>query len=114
MEIPNADPKYFVFKRSEFFEMMGGFLPKGDVDCAPIAQDMVSAAELYRIDDAVVIRRQDIFAPPALDAYANSMRIVLEGMDPGDMRRSNLQKVADYFAGEAAEAWLNHDRKLPD
>lgn len=106
MEIANANPKYAVLKWHEWLEIE---------EVVQVALGKRIADDMGKpINDAVVIRRQDVFAPPALDAYANSMRIVLEGMDPGDMRRSNLQKVADYFAGEAAEAWLNHDRKLPD
>ena len=82
--------KYIVFKRDEF-------MAEG------------TAAEL---EDAVVIRRQDIFAPPALDAYANAMTCVIEASADDRMRRQ-LQPIADYFHDQAAKAWTE-ERKLPD
>lgn len=73
--------------------------------------------------DAVVIRRQDVFAPPALDAYSNAIQCVIEalgqvGQHPdlqeevwGLMNR--LQGIADYFHAQATLAYES-DRKLPD
>lgn len=86
--------KYIVFKRDEF-------LADG------------TAAEL---EDAVVIRRQDVFAPPALDAYANAIQCVVEVLannTPATGRSAQLQTIADYFHDQAAKAW-SEQRKLPD
>jgi hypothetical protein len=71
------------------------------------------------IDDAVVIRRQDLFAPPALDAYANAIQIAntIASHAPVDERATHtmtrLQGIADYFHSQAEAAWLT-ERKLPD
>lgn len=70
------------------------------------------------VEDAVVIRRQDVFAPPALDAYANAMAVVIETLRSADVqyegvRVDRLQEIADYFADQAAKAWTE-SRKLPD
>jgi hypothetical protein len=68
------------------------------------------------VDDAVVIRRQDIFAPPALDAYANAIQCVIElskGSSVNGASIKGLQDVADYFHDEAAKSWAEQ-RKLPD
>jgi len=68
------------------------------------------------VEDAVVIRRQDIFAPPALDAYANAIQTCIEVLCNGTKpsgRTLELQAVADYFHDQAAKAWTEQ-RKLPD
>lgn len=67
------------------------------------------------IEDAVVIRRQDVFAPPALDAYANSISVAL-ALLPEEVEldgKTDLQEIADYFADQAAQSWQT-DRKIPD
>lgn len=105
------DEKYVVFKRNEFYEMMGALaLPPyegvddngGNVDCAPIAEKIINTVEATAIDDAVVIRRQDVFSTPALDAYYFVLRLL-----------ERLQDIADHFHTQAQLAW-NTDRKLPD
>lgn len=118
----SADPdfKYIVFKREDFYEMMGelGLPPYfdnnlqptlgADVDCAMVAQHIVKQAEAHELDDAVVIRRQDLFAGPALHSYASSIAIASKLSD-----ERKLQPIADYFHRQAvladAEGW-----KLPD
>lgn len=78
------------------------------------------------VPDAVVIRLQDVFAPPALYAYANSISVAVEVLereeriDPFSPRGvrlfeqiANLKQIADYFA-QAAEESAHVDRKLPD
>ena len=74
-----------------------------------------------QVDDAVVIRRQDVFAPPALDAYANAIQTTLEALRAGDVAGevtvpaicARLQGIADYFSDQAAKSWTEQ-RKLPD
>lgn len=88
------DDKYIVFKKSEW---------EREKYCTPV-------------EDAVVIRRQDAFAPPALDAYANAIQCVIEvlcnGMKPSG-KTEQLQGIADYFHDQAAKSW-SEQRKLPD
>lgn len=103
------DEKYIVFKREDFYQMMGALaLPTGDVDCAPVAQRIIEVAETTALADAVVIRRQDLFAGPSLHAYAASITIAARLSD-----EARLQPIADYFHEQAiladAEGW-----KVPD
>ena len=73
--VTHKNEKYITFKREEFFQMMGqlalppwaapdGTLVGTDWDCAPIAQQIEALADEVSLDDAVVIRRQDLFASP--------------------------------------------------
>lgn len=130
------DDKYIVFKRDEFYQLMGELaLPPwvgangewlgDDLDCAPLADHINKRAEEACVADAVVIRRQDLFAPPALDAYANAIDVAIsltpyaemENLDvdvPEAFRRVlRLREVADYFHRQAVLAW-DAERKLPD
>jgi hypothetical protein len=99
------EPKYLVFKTEEYDAMM-----EKDLDPRHLA-----------LDDAVVIRRQDVFAPPALDCYANAITVTIEGMKITDKGatsenydvRQRLQNIADYFHDQAAKSWTEQ-RKLPD
>jgi len=108
------DDKYITFKRSEFYQMMGELaLPPWQVgddllgseaDCAPIAKRIEEVAETICLQDATVIRGQDLFAAPALDAYAAMIAIVMKfgGMTPET--RKELQQAADYFHDRANES----------
>ena len=84
------DIKYIVFKREDWeaFER----------------DDDPSALELKALEDATVIRGQDLFAAPALDAYAAMIGIVMKfgGMTPET--RKELQQAADYFHDRANES----------
>lgn len=105
---PPRDDKYIVLRREDVVWIGGG--------TARFTTNHV-------LEDAVVIRRQDAFAPPALDAYANSITIALGIMrnstiddtpidwDPDQHKR--LQEIADYFHAQAVAAWETH-RKIPD
>lgn len=95
------DNKYVVFKREDWDKA------EGQEDW-PWWENLVT--------DAVVIRRQDIFSAPALDAYANSIRAalaVLEHDGGPSVISGQLQDIADYFSEQAAKAWIEQ-RKLPD
>ena len=74
------DDKYVVFKRLEFEDM-------------PLT-----------LEDATVIRGQDLFAAPALDVYAASISIVLKFGGMTDETRKELQNAADYFHERANES----------
>lgn len=127
------DQKYIVFKRSDFYEMMGrlalppyyGKTSSGRQemagkhwDCSEIAESIKEDAERSCLPDAVVIRRQDVFAAPALEAYANAIQCVIEACEvaPALVSNSNkmqaLREIADYFH-EQAEKSYGTDRKIP-
>jgi len=89
------DDKYVVFKSEDFLD------------------ETVLPTDVEPITDAVVIRRQDMFAPPALHVYANSIAMAVKMIDINAAERKPLQAIADYFHEQAvlaeAEAW-----KWPD
>lgn len=95
------DEKYLVFKRDEFIERHG-------------TGKLVEA-----LDDAVVIRKQDIFAGPALHAYASSIQTAIEvvetsGAEFNRRARAKLYEVRDYFFQQALEADDVNPKKVPD
>lgn len=96
-----GDGKYVIFKQEEF--------DKWYTDILQAANPMAPPP----IEDGVVIRRQDVFAPPALDAYANSIQIALSIGAVNETHTSHLRKVADFFHQQAVLSW-NANRKLPD
>jgi len=122
------DGKYIVFKRQEFFELMGelGLPPfvgheeaSAKWDCAPMAQRIAERAAQTCLHDAVVIRRQDVFAAPALEAYANAIQTVIEAMSvegvvlEDGVSVETLREVADYFHEQASKSYDTPGRKLP-
>jgi hypothetical protein len=107
---PPKDEKYVVFKREEWNAFLGEC-----TDALPAGHGVIDPDA---IEDAVVIRRQDVFAPPALDAYANAILIAVEALKKaGDLellqRADTLVTIADYFHQQATAAWLSH-REFPD
>lgn len=127
---PVDDGKYIVFKRNEFYEMMGllglppyyGTTESGHNeiagktwDSAPIAEKIQVMAESVALPDAVVIRRQDVFAAPALEAYANAILCAMalaKGSSLEGASIAGLQDIADYFH-EQAEKSYGEMRKVP-
>lgn len=96
------DNKYIVFKRDEFFEL---------------AKELSLTIEPIALPDATVIRSQDLFAAPALHAYANSISVsmnILSGMLVDQKVTEQLREVSDYFHERAIEAEQIEYRKLPD
>ena len=102
------DPnKYITFKRDDFMAMM-----------EPRAMNFATAEQVFQgltsmaLPDVVVIRRQDLFAGPALHSYAASISIAARLNSDPDLTQG-LQNVADYFHDQALmadeEGW-----KLPD
>jgi hypothetical protein len=104
------DHKYIVFKRDDFYQMVGSwFSAKApNVDLAKIADQCDSE----RLHDAVVIRRQDYFASPALATYASMIAIAVNLIEDGERKRELLQ-VADYFERQAQQA-AEEGWKTPD
>lgn len=90
--------KYVVFKRDAW-------------DREKLAQ--MYAVGLKEVPDAVVIRLQDAFAAPALDAYANAISVALKLLDKDNENYTALRTIADYFHEAAAESW-QLETKVPD
>lgn len=89
------DDKYMVFKRSE----MEAWAYDPD---APSFSNAPKALE-----DAVVIRTQDLFAASGLYAYAHTIMTHIGLMDTtatGYARAGRLREIADYFFDRAREA----------
>lgn len=82
------DEKYVVFKKDEFEQFL--------VDCG-------DGCRPEALEDAVVIRTQDVYAGPALHAYAGAVLSAAE-MREGDSVRDDLVRIADYFHDRAVEA----------
>lgn len=107
------DEKYVVVKRENFrkTDSPGVFLVE----------------ERHVLEDAVVIRTQDVFAAGGLSAYAHSIVAYIELLRtmpfmPQPMPNANnlaemLQDVADYFMDQSREAegrLARGECKLPD
>jgi hypothetical protein len=84
------DSKYVVFKKSEFLEWLDK-VEKFGTTVTPL-------------DDATVIRGQDLFAAPALDVYSASIAIALKFSDMDETKRKELRITADYFHERAEES----------
>lgn len=115
----NQDEKYIVFKRVDFAMLMNELYSWNNL--AWIGGEINKRLDEILIEDAVVIRRQDVFSPPALDMYANSILTAIDALQSyGIMRDGNnptaidrLHDIAAYFHNQAEMAW-GTDRKIPD
>ena len=115
------DEKYIVFKRDDWEAFLGEDLP---------AVEDLSVPE--PIEDAVVIRRQDLFAASALDAYSDSIGVSIDvaeslrsrilaaakGRAPDEVRHlddalKRLRGIRDYFKAQADQARADGG-KIPD
>lgn len=83
------DEKYIVFKRSDWEEA---------------SQNLGSAWVPEPVEDAVVIRTRDIYAGPALHAYAHAAMTTLEFLPEGSPSRDSIDQVVNYFLDRAAQA----------
>lgn len=109
------DEKYVVFKAEDFDRVY----PDMTIEAG---NDSLAGLE---VEDAVVIRLQDQFAPTALYTYGNTIQSHIEMMDNlfDEMfgkprshlheRVRHLEKVRDYFFAKAQES-ANMKKKLPD
>lgn len=103
--------KYVVFKREEWEESMGTYASQQRSRGYPVPLP-------DEIDDAVVMRRQDVFAAPLFRIYANSiaasMVVAAKLVAPGlHLKSEGLSKIAAYFQRQA-ELSEEEDRKVPD
>lgn len=92
---PNDDSKYITFRRADII--------------VALSADP-SLAEL-EITDAVVIRRQDLFASPALATYASMIATAI-ALAPESPNRSELRQIGDYFQ-RMSELAADEGYKLP-
>ncbi len=76
-----------------------------------------STLSMLELGDAVVIRRQDVFAEAAFWTYNNQIHAALEvlaGLGVEDRPEfGRLARIADYFAEQAMLAGKSR-RKIPD
>jgi hypothetical protein len=79
------DDKYVTFKRSDLILVTDGYVTFKTGDELP---------------DAVVIRRQDLIACPALNAYASLIAVAAAVM-PDNKQKYELLDIADYFHRQA-------------
>lgn len=101
------DSKYLVIKKSDIEE----WAKKYELN-APFI-DALAELEKLEVPDACVLRCQDIFVPPALDAYVSGIRIALSLSETqrGPVKE-RLEDIADYFHQRAMAAW-HLRRRLP-
>lgn len=111
LEVPErVDDKYIVLKRGDLEELMSVAFAGDPPNW--IFQDF----DAYAVPDAVVIRTRDKFAGPTLQAYANTIALVAEAFESGEIF-DNLIRVSDYLADRAREADLHEyegTSKWPD
>lgn len=103
--------KYVVFKKTEWDESMSSYLSQQKARGYPVPLP-------DEVEDAVVMRRQDVFAAPAFRVYANSMAasmvVAAKLVAPGlHLESETISKIARYFE-EQAELSEAEDRKVPD
>ena len=114
--------KYVVFKRSDWHRLMGTFTAMTNPSAIQIRDQFENQFLSKVLSDAIVIRPQDVFAGPALHAYAASIDIVLFlaekelGFEPGDDELAHLQDLRDFFFMKAVEAdnYASEEKKIPD
>lgn len=102
------DEKYIVFKLSDWAD--------GVERLGELAQYIEG---IPPVEDAVVIRKQDMFAGPGLHAYAMTIqtaiettRLVTNGMT-AELICADLEKIRDYFTQQALEAEACTTKKMP-
>lgn len=106
-----VNEKYIVFKREDWINR---------------SKNGLTMLEGNAVEDAVVIRRQDMAAPPIFDAYSNfylATAEMLKTLGEGTMETlfehgalqegiDKCQELADYFHLQAVAAW-DTNRKFP-
>ena len=110
-------PKYAVLKWDDWEHLLEVLELVDDPFEGPTAVDMAKA---YALEDAEVIRKQDITSGPVFHLYANLIRSfvdLLQGPLPITDRYDALQEIADHFheaANEADEIRSRGGARLPD
>jgi hypothetical protein len=94
--VDTVNEKYVVYKREDSILVTEGYTT------------FMDTAEL---SDAVVIRRQDLFASPCLATYASMISLVAKNHSNPDVGKE-LLAIADYFEDQARLA-AEEGYKLP-
>jgi hypothetical protein len=97
---PMTEEKYITFKREEF----EGWLNHLSM--------LLDEARELSLKDAVVIRRQDLFASPCLATYSSMISMVANNIS-NPTQAKELMAIADYFEDQARLA-AAEGYKLPD
>ncbi len=97
----SIEEKYIVFNKAKFDLWMGdaerrGYLPP-----------------IENVNDAVVIREQDIFAGPAFEMYAAAITTALRLLPREDDTVTRLTQIRNYFRRCADRAY-EKPSKVPD
>lgn len=110
--------KYLVFKREEFMEFIQELIDR-NIDPAATTPKTIGALE-----DAIVIRRQDVFAAPGLYAYAHTIQTFIDAINFSEdwyaamhSRTPDIEKLEqlrDFFAEMAMMAEQYPSKKIPD
>lgn len=108
------DEKYLVIKRSHLDKVLVEVANRGQLNSmiGGILNEILSG----ELEDAVVIRRQDVFSAPALDAYAGAILAAVDVIQAADVYHpsvTRLLQIGDYFHEQAKLAWETN-RKIPD
>ena len=96
--MPDSSEKYATFKRDDVIKVAEGYVTFKTSDELP---------------DAVVIRRQDYFASPALATYAAMIAMAVKLANYDSAHAKDLLQIADYFEHQAQLA-ADEGRKFPD
>ena len=101
------DGKYVVFKIKDLEDLQTHF--RQNRNFGP----HLAAIMEKQLDDATVIRGQDLLAAPLLDSYVGMLAIIIKGGNLPPDQQANLLQVSDYFHQRAEEA-RDLGYKLPD
>lgn len=126
MDYETLDKKYIVFKREDWKEFWNHWQGEMRKASAGMVMDLgVTKLDDSAIDDAVVIRTQDVFSGPALACYANGICVAVDILkktnvpfglvrEHHDIVIAELLEIADYFHQQSEVAFHRTDQKLPD
>ena len=100
IEDETTDDKYVVMKKEDFW-LLVGYLNDGKRSDIEVVEEVA----VNMLHDAVVIRRQDYIAAPALSAYANLLGLAAIAMATADPETgARMLRVADYFERQSGLA----------
>lgn len=113
------DGKYVVFKIGDWLDQRAVInkVSNEDVTGAPTKalDGALMALDAARLDDAVVIRLQDLFAAGVLFTYAGAVQSAIEIMAAHNIAPpEDLLKTRDHFFELASAAESSPIKKLPD
>ena len=105
-DMTDTDGKYVTFRREEFMQMVGQWTTQ-DMSRRQVPA-VLAEVNILEVKDAVVIRRQDLFASPCLGTYAQMIAMVANNISDKEQGKGLLD-IADYFHRQAelaaAEGW---------